>query len=86
MPVSKDILIVDSLKAHYPMPGLTVHAPATDKVYVSLVAIAMMDTVKNAGPGIAANEAIFASKVETRLRELAQAEGVDPQLVLAQID
>jgi alkaline phosphatase len=86
MPVSKDILVVDSLKATYTMPGLTVHAPATGKVYVSLVAVAIMDAINTSGSAIAANEAAFAAQVEWRLRELAESEGIDPSIVLAQLD
>jgi alkaline phosphatase len=82
MPVSKDYMMVGDAKAAFPMPGLTVHAPATDKVYVSLVAIAMMDGF-NGGKAFAGSRDGF---VENRLRELAVENGVDPDFAVSLLD
>jgi hypothetical protein len=76
-------MTVDGYKTAFPMPGVTVHAPATDKVYVSMVAIAMIDAFKGAGKSFAGSKRAI---VEERLREIAAAEGVDPDFAVSLLD
>jgi alkaline phosphatase len=82
LPVSKDYMMVNGLKTALQLPGLTVHAPATDKVYVSLVAIALIDAF-NSGKSY---DVSSRESVEQRLRELAAEAGVDPELAVSTLD
>jgi alkaline phosphatase len=82
LPVSKDFMTVNGVKTAFQLPGLTVHAPATDKVYVSLPAIAMIDAF-NAGKAFGRPSR---AAIEQRLRQLAVDVGVDPEFAVSLLD
>jgi alkaline phosphatase len=79
LPVSKDVMTVDGISDPIQLPGLTVYAPETGRVYVSLPAIAMIDVFgSNNGFGPPPRNAI-----KKRLRELAREVGVDPNFAVS---
>jgi alkaline phosphatase len=83
LPVSKDTMTVEGTDTTYQLPGLTVHAPATDKVYVSLIAIAMIDAFESGGKAFGKPQRFL---VENRVRELAIENGIDPEFALSLLD
>jgi alkaline phosphatase len=70
MPVSKNIVTLSDLGIEFPMPGLTVHAPATGKTYVPMLAVALVRAVEGSMVNAQALEGMSTT-------ELAEALGVD---------
>jgi alkaline phosphatase len=73
---SKDILHVDSLGMDVRLPGITVYAPMTEKTYIPLMAVALMDAF-NGGAGATDYQQI----AEQRYRELLSQLRLDPSEV-----
>jgi alkaline phosphatase len=76
MPVSKDMLNADGMGS-FQMPGLTVHAPATDKCYVSIPAIAMIEAFNSQG----ATKAAADHALNEGLARVAERLQLDPATV-----
>jgi alkaline phosphatase len=76
LPISKDIVKLPSLGINIQMPGITVYAPMTGKIYAPMLAIALIEAVE----GGSANAQTLAG---LSMPELAQALGVDHGRILA---
>jgi alkaline phosphatase len=74
MPVSKNTLEIGSMGLEFQMPGLTVHAPATGKVYIPMLSVALVNAVESGAVNAKLLEGLSTD-------ELAEVLGVDHQQI-----
>jgi alkaline phosphatase len=83
LPTSKDELHVQGMANPLIMPGLTVHAPMTDRCYASLVAIAAIQAFEGQAKSLAPRGGFAIERdIEDNLRALAQELQIDPDLAI----
>jgi alkaline phosphatase len=75
IPLNKDLLYVEDMNLEVPLPGIAVHAPSTNRTYVPLFAVALMDSFN--GGATASN---YQAIAERRYGELVRALGLEGQL------
>ncbi len=76
VPISKDYMEIGGFAdVEIPLPVMAVHAPVTDKVYVPMTAIALMQAFE----GTAATAATSSEEVQRRIHELTKALRVAPE-------
>ena len=76
VPLSKDYMEIDGFTdVRIPLPAVAVHAPVTDKVYVPMTAIALMQAFE----GSSATSATSSEEVQRRIHELTKSLRIAPE-------